>query len=350
MATPIPPLPPKVLPGQLISADLMNALIDEFARLRAGATTGGGTVVVNNLFGLTIAQVRALFQQPAIQLALGAVLDVNGSGVDILANENAGLIVLVQDPSANSLVNPGTPINIVVSRSSTGGGTTTPLPNPTITRFESIAGVPGTAFRVGDSFVIVGTNFATTAGQNAVNIGGMSANVVSDPGNPTQRLTVTVPVGIPGAPTTTGGAPLPNVPIIVTRAGSPPVTGTITVNGPAATPPPQIITFTQIAVVGGSMNITGSNFGATVALNRVFLSGTPAPGAPPLPAGTPPGTIPAAITSASATQIVITVPNFGDLGTANGSSKLTQITVQVVDATSSVTGTVVSSGNATIFR
>jgi hypothetical protein len=181
-----------------------------------------------------------------------------------------------------------------------------------------------------------------------VTIGGVLATVVSDPGNPTQRLTVTVPTTIPGAPSTPAGTPLTNVPVIVTRTGAPSVTASITVNGPSATPAPQISTFSPVVLVGGNLTIGGSNFGATPAANRVFLSGTPATGtAPP---GTPAGTIPANITSASATQIVVTVPNFGDLPAGSGSSKLSQITVQVVDGGGAVIGTVVSSGNTTIFR
>lgn len=350
MATLIPPLPPKVLPGQLISADFMNAIIDELTRLRGETSTGGGTVPVNNLFGMTVAQVRALMQQSTTLITLGAVLDADGAGVDILAPANAGLIVLSQSPQPGTLVNPGTPVNLVVSRASTGGGTIPPLPNPTITRFESISGVVGNTFRVGDSFVIVGTNFATSMSQNSVTVGGVAATVVSDPGNPTQRLVVTVPTGIPGAPTTPTGTPLANVAIIVTRTGAPPVAQNITVNGPSATPAPVITTFTQVTVVGSSLTINGSNFGNTAALNRVFLSGTRAAGSPTNPAGTPTGTIPATIVSASPSQIVVTVPDFGDLPAGSGSSKSSQITVQVVDAGGTVTGSIVSSGSTTIFR
>jgi hypothetical protein len=346
----IPPLPSKVLPGQLISVELMNAFIDEFARLRADSSTGGGTVQVNNLFGLTVAQVRALLQQPTTLITLGAVLDADGASVDVLASANAGLIVLSQSPQAGQLVNPGTPVNLVVSRSNSGGGTTIPpLPNPTITRFENISGVVGSTFRVGESFVIVGNNFASTASQNVVTVGGVPATVVSDAGNPTQRLTVTVPIGIPSAPTTPTGTPLANVAVTVSlRSGSPPVSLNITVNGPSATPGPQIATFTSSTIVGGSLIINGSNFGASIGLNRVFLSGSPASGT--VPAGTPPGTIPAVISAASPTQVTVTVPNFGDLPAPVGSQKTSAITLQVIDTGGNVTGSAISSGTFTVFR
>ena len=346
----IPPLPPRVLPGQLIAADYLNAIVDELARLRGTATTGEGTATVPNFFGLSIAQVRALMAQPTTQVTLGAVIDVTGAGVDILATANAGLIILTQNPQTGSLVSPGTPVNIVVSRAGSGGGTTTPPPPPTITRFESISGVAGSSFRVGDSFVIVGTNFLSTASLNIVTIGGVTANVTSDPGNPTQRLTVMLPTGIGGAPTTTGGPPLANVPVVVSlRGGTDQATLNITVQGPAATPAPQISTFTPNAFVGGTITITGTNFGASPTLNRVYMSGTAVSGSSP---GTnpPPGTIQAAITAASATQITITVPNFGDLPLPSLSTKSSQITVQVLDNTSNVTGSAVSSGTVTVVR
>src|SRR5262245_26823688 len=94
----LPPLPTKVLPGQLISAEHFNFFIDEFVRIRAGSTTGNGTVGVPNFFGLSITQVRALLQLPTTQVTLGAVIDVTGAGVDILATANAGLIALTQSP------------------------------------------------------------------------------------------------------------------------------------------------------------------------------------------------------------------------------------------------------------
>jgi hypothetical protein len=341
----VPPLPTKVLPGQLISVDTMNAIIDELARLRAGAGTPTGTVSVPSFFGLTLAQTRALIAQPTTQVSLGAVLDITGAGIDILATANAGRIVINQAPAAGALVAPTIPVNLVVSGDASGAPPPPP-PAPTITDFQTIGGTSATGFRVSDQMVVVGTNFNVVASQNAVTVGGVVATVLSDPGDPTRRLIVTIPTGIPGAPTTSTGAPLANVQVSVTVGTAPAVLRTITVNPPPAAPGPTITSFTASVVVGGSLTITGQNFGPDVTRNRVSLSGTVAGGGT-----TPASGVPGTITSANTTTIVVTVPDFGDLPAPHLSSKTSQIRVEVLaSAGGAVTGTAVSATPVTIVR
>src|SRR5262249_36127012 len=144
-------LPAQVRPGDLVSSDVMNAILERLAQLGGGGVTG--TQVVPNVFGSFLGDARAAILQPGRQLLLGFTYDVTGAAVDPLSSANFNLIVLNQSPAGNTLVAPSTPVNLVVSQAlaSSGGGTTPP---PTITRTETAGGVAATSFAVNGTLAI----------------------------------------------------------------------------------------------------------------------------------------------------------------------------------------------------
>ena len=280
-------LPTQVRPGDIISSDLLNAILEELAELRGTAV--GGTQVVPNVFGMFLIDARATISQPSRQLALGFTLDVNGAAVDPLVPANQNLLVLNQSPAADARVVPGTPVNLVVAAS--GASAPAPAPAPTITGTRTPGDVATSTFPVGATMVIVGTNFSAIASQNTVRFpGSITAPSTPDPMDPTRRLQVVIPTGIPGAPVNTGDPPLINAIVSVQRTGNTATpTATITINPPLAAQP----TVTAVAPLtqfeGLPITITGTNFTSTT---QVFIRGSSA-----------------TVTASSATSLTVTVPN-----------------------------------------
>jgi hypothetical protein len=279
-------LPTQVRPGDVISSELMNAILDALTQLQGDVS---GTQLMPNFFGSLLSEARTAILLPSRQLALGFTFDVSGASIDPFASANAALIVLNQSPSAGTRVPPGTPVNLLVSRS--GTSTPPPTPNPpTITRTETVGGVAASSFAVGAALVVVGTNFNATPSQNIVTFNSIAAaSVTADPADPTRRLIVTVPTGIPGAPTTPGGPALPNVSLRVQTPNGAPATTTLTVTAPVAGQP----TITDIAPLiqfeGSNITITGTNFTQTAQVRIENIAAT--------------------VVSRTATTIVATVPN-----------------------------------------
>jgi hypothetical protein len=284
-------LPAQVRPGDLISSDLMNAILDRLSQIGGGGVSG--TQVVPTVFGTFLGDARATILQPGRQLMLGFTYDVTGAAVDPLSSANFNLIVLNQSPPGGTLVAPNTPVNLVVSQAlaSSGGGNTPP---PTITRTETASGTAASSFPVNGTVAIVGTNFSATASQNRVTFDGTPGVVASDPADPTRRLLVTVPTGIPGGPVNPGDPPKSGVVISLRKQGGDPVTTTVTINAPVANQPTISTVSPATQFETQNATITGTNFTANA---QVKVHGTTA-----TIVGTP-----------TSTTIVFTVPSFPDI-------------------------------------
>jgi hypothetical protein len=281
-------LPVQIRPGDIISADLMNAVLAELALLKGSGI--GGTQLVPNVFGTFLSDARTIITQPTLQLSLGFTFDVNGAAVDPLVPANQSLIVLNQSPVADARVAPNTPVNLVVSAS--GSGAPQPTPAPTIGGTETAGGAAANAFAVGTTLAIVGTNFSATASQNTVRFNAQTAPSTPDPADPTRRLLVVVPTGIPGAPVNAGDPSLPNVTLSVTRTGNATsATATITINAPSATQPTIANVSPGTQFETQNITINGTNFSASV---QVFIQG-----------------VQATLVTSSPTQIIATVPDLG---------------------------------------
>jgi IPT/TIG domain len=284
-------VPTQVRPGDVITSDLINAILEKLAELGPGVS---GTQVVPNVFGTFLGEARATILQPSRQLALGFTFDVTGAAIDPLAASNFNLIVLNQSPPADSLVPPNTPVNLVVSQAATGT-TPTPVPAPTITRTETATGTATTSFAVNGTMAIVGTNFSANAAQNIVTFNNVAAaSVTGDPADPTRRLLVQVPTGIPGAPVNPGDAALAGVVVSVRNQSGIAATTTITVTAPVPGQPTIASVSPATPDEGQNITVTGTNYTATT---QVRIRGTLA-----TTVGTP-----------TPTSITVTVPNFPDI-------------------------------------
>jgi protocatechuate 3,4-dioxygenase beta subunit len=179
-------------------------------------------------------------------------------------------------------------------------------PVPSITSFTATSGA------VGDTVIISGANFSATTTNNTVTFNGITATVTAAT---TTQLTVTVPSGA-----STGK-------IAVTVNGQ---TGTssndFTVTTSSSTADLAITSFTSSGSAGSSIVITGTGFSTTAASNTVTING-----------------VVATVVSATATQLVVTVPS----GATSGVVAVTVNGVTVTSATSFTVTTASGSCSAT---
>lgn len=155
-------------------------------------------------------------------------------------------------------------------------------PAPTLTGFSPTSGTAGT------SVILTGTNFSTTAADNAVKFNGTAATVSAATDT---SLTVSVPEGA-----STGK--------ITVQVGSKTAASTndFTLNPPS--PPVTLTSFSPATGTGGTIvTLTGTNFSTSVINNVVKFNGTSA-----------------LVTAATATSLTVSVPESGSTG---------KITVQV---------------------
>ena len=314
------PVTPTVQPGDLISAERWNLLLaqvtdlaNQVQQLSGGVVTG--TVTVPNLFGRTLAEASAIITQPALQLALGVVLDASGKVVNPQQQGMGQLLVLNQVPSAGTKTNPGASVQLVVA--AVQGGEPQPVLLPRINLI-----VPATV-AVGAQLEIRGENFESLASRNGVSFDGRAA--VPTDLSTTTSLFVIVPTGIPGAPSAPGGPTKPNVEVIVTTSRGQ-ARGTCNVSAPLSNQP----TITGITNsgnpaspvrVGQNATIVGTNFGNVIGNIRVRFDGQPGDGAIPssgtagqLVVAVPTG-IPGLETSPSSREAVPVVVTVGELVT-----------------------------------
>jgi len=267
-----------VNPGDLITAADWNALVAAINGLSGQAAAG--PVAVPNLFGLTLGNALAIINLPSTQLSRGQIIDTFGNTVSPSTSGVTGLIVLSQSPAGGTNTFAGASVNLVVSPAP---GSVPPPPKiPSISGFKPTTPVP-----VGAQVEIDGSNFDPLPSNNQVSFQGVAAAPPSSASNPVQ-LFVVVPSGIPGAPTTTGATL--NVSVVVTTpSGS--TNGNLTITAPLATPLPTIQNFSPSATVGGTLTITGTGFSATASANTVMFD-----------------TVAATPSSATTTQLVVTIP------------------------------------------
>ncbi len=287
---------PQVSPGDLITANLWNQILNRLDLIDATIGSLGGvgslTIVVPIVYGRTLADARSILTAPAQQLNLGSVLDTKGTVVSPNAPGSASLVVIAEMPPAGTRVAPNTSIDLLVAAQGSGGGGPQPLP---VINLILPASAP-----VGSQVTINGANFAVLNTANTVRFDTQTA-VVSPLSND-QQLIVTVPTGITGAPVNPGDPAKTGVPVtVVTPAGPTAVPGVITVTAPVPSTP--TITTTNPtppspAIVGNSLVITGTNFNATPSQNNVTIGGTAA-----------------TVTNASTTSLTVTVPLITGLNT-----------------------------------
>lgn len=258
---------PTVTSGDLITASLMNQIIQRLNELE-GASVPGGNATVPAVIGMSLSSARSTIIAPSTQLSLGFVIDAGGNAVDLSSASDLQKVVINQTPTAGSRVNAGVAVNLVVSGSTGSGSQPQPQP-PKITGFTPLS------VAAGQEVQILGENFALSRFQNEVSFDNVPAQPPSSASSPTS-LFVTVPTNIPNAPT--GPGELKVDVKVTTPNGSVTSVNGLGVLAPLAGPPLLITGVTPgIPTTGQDATITGSGFAATAAGNTVEFSTVSSP-------------------------------------------------------------------------
>ena len=218
---------------------------------------------------------------PSTGLA-GASVTISGSGFNTTASANTvkfnGTAAVVTSASSGSLVvtAPASGSTGAITVTTTGGTATGPV--FTYLQAPAITAITPTSGKAGSAISITGVNFDVVVTNNTVKFNGTAAVVTA---GTTTSLVVTAPAG-----------------------GS---TGAVTVSTPVGTATGPVFTYLQAptitsispasAAAGTPVTITGTNFDPTAANNIVNFNGTAA-----------------VVTSATVTQLVVTVPTGGTSG------------------------------------
>ena len=258
----------EVKPGDLITADQFNALIQQVKALLAA---GGGPVVVPNLYGQTLASAKAILSIPGNNLVLGGnLLDAFGQPVDPNDAANQTRRVIGQVPAGGPRVAAGTAVSLLVAAKPTTGGTT---PDPVITTFSPLQ-VP-----VKEALQIIGKNFSVLPSDNLVTFNGTAAAAPSGQSS-SSALYVIVPSNFTGAPKV--GEPAVQVTVRVKTADGKEAAGFVTVQAPTGVQHATLDAFAPSPPVSGQdLIITGTGFGSTLSAVRVKFSNEPTTGVTP---------------------------------------------------------------------
>ncbi|HEV8433747.1 MAG TPA: IPT/TIG domain-containing protein, partial [Thermoanaerobaculia bacterium] len=288
------------------------------ATVSMAITTPAGTVQLSNCYTYLPPPTVATVQPNKGKTAGGDVVTITGTNfgsiddTSVTFGSTAATVTSVTSASIAVTTPAGSAGTVDVTVSTPGGSATrssafTYLDPPTIASIAPTAGKTAG----GDGITATGTNFDDTT--TTLTIGGVPAtNVVVV--SPTS-LTATTPAGSAGP-----------VNVAVTTAGG----SAMLSGGFTYVPPPVIASFTPTSGTAGSnVTITGQNF-ATVAANDTVTIGGAA----------------AAVVSATATQLIVTVPAnaiSGAIavtaigGTATSATPFTVITYRSLAVTSPVT-------------
>ena len=266
-----------VEPGDLITSEKWNLLLARVAELAAqvqglSGNVSTGTVTVPNLFGLTLNQATAIITNPAQQLALGNVIDALGQFIDPNEPDAGSLLVINQIPSAGTKTFPGAGVSLLVAGTAGDGEP----PPPTLPLISEVFPTPSP---VGNQVEIRGSNFAPLNTNNVVTF-----DNIPTPNPPTMQsdvgtLFVTIPTGIPGAPTAQGQANKTGVVVRVrdiVRNVEAEFSGCVVAPPPAVPLPTITAVAPNPAFIGAILQVTGQNFSATAANNTVRFDNNPA--------------------------------------------------------------------------
>jgi hypothetical protein len=276
---------PLVTPGDLITADLINQLIQ--AVNQGAGVPSTGNINVPALIGMKLSAARTILITPSTQLNLGFVIDAGGNSVDLSSPPNLDRIVINQVPPGGAKVNAGLAVNLVVSGGN-GASQPQPLP-PKITGFNPLK-VP-----VGTEVQILGESFALSRFDDHVSFNNFDAAAPSGASGPTS-IFVVVPSNFPNPPV--GNNELKVDVKITTPAGTVTSQQELVLLAPLPGPALAITgVIPAILTTGADVTISGTGFNATLNQNAIDFSTTTSPVVTVQPKSAP-----------IAGQLVVTVP------------------------------------------
>jgi hypothetical protein len=294
-----------VRPGDLITADLFNALLGRLAEIEDLLGGEGGLVEVPRLIGLTLGQAQSLLAQSGGGFVVDEALDAGGNALNPNTTEARARRVINQVPPPGARVAAAGAIDVILTASAEG---TNPQPLPTPT----ISAISPRPVEVGAELTLSGTNFGSPPGLLQLRIEGQLVEptlhspqtlrfVVPALGAvPSAGREVEVVVSTAGGTATTGSLPAGARPRVIPTSGTlPAITGMADATG-AAVPLDGSGTIT----VGQNVTISGQNFAPSAGQNQLAIT-------------TQSGEILRPVLSATASQLTFSVPELPGHSAAN---------------------------------
>jgi hypothetical protein len=262
-----------VRPGDLITAELFNALLGRLAEIEDLIGGTGGLVEVPRLVGLTLGQAQSQLAQSGSNFLVDEAYDTLGISINPNTNEARARRVLNQVPPPGARVASAGPIDVILSASGTTTPPTTPAP--------SITSISPRPVELGAELTLSGINFGSPPGLLTITIDG-------EPVQPSlhqpQTIRFVVPDELPNVPTggrdstvvitTDGGQASTNSlatgarPRLIPTSGTlPRVTGMLNASG-ASIP----LDGSGQITIGQNVTINGQNFLPSAGQNQLVIT------------------------------------------------------------------------------
>jgi hypothetical protein len=277
----------RVKPGDLITADLINSILDGLE-----GTAPSGEVIVPDVFGRTIRVAQQMFQHPSRNLRFGIILDAYGNSVDPDLPKSKMRVIINQIPVPGTRVSKNTSVALLLA--AVPGTEPPPVPDPEIKEFRP------KETPINDYVTIHGENFAQSAEDHEVTFAGVPITEPPTSAVPTYELRVLVPE-IPDPPV---GDDKKEVTVVVKRlTDNATASGKCFVLAPLPGEKPVITDINPVdddkIYMYGKVEIIGENFSTTKEDNTVYF-----------------GDLTATPESATATRLVVKVPKIAGINGA----------------------------------
>lgn len=309
---------PTAASGIANTITLMKTAMANMPSAPAGATTIANAIVVPHANAKLVDLIPAAMNAANTQLA---ALDPALTKAQIIAAINTAALNNASGVMAAIAANPTQSIASAIQNAQTLAQQQSALSTPAVSSFSPTSGVAG------DTITITGTGFDPFYQHNTVKFNGMQATVTA---GSTTSLTVTVPAGA-----ATGRITVTNtMSQLLNKTGTSATSFTVNTATGGGTTTPAVPTITGFSpasgVIGTTITITGTNFGAAPASSGVKydvkFNG-----------------VQASILGVGTTTMTVTVPS----GVTTGPITITTTTGTVTSATSFTVNTATSGGATT---
>ncbi len=262
-----------VRPGDLITADLFNAVLGRLAEIEDLLGGSGGLVEVPRLVGLTLGQAQSQLSQSGSSFVIDEAFDALGISLNPNTNEARARRVLNQVPSPGARVASAGPIDVILSATTGTGPQPTPAP--------SITSVSPRPVELGRELSLTGINFGSPPGMLAITLDGAPVQpslhqpqlirfvVPSDLTNvPEGGREATVVITTAGGAASTESLPAGSRPRVIPSSGTlPTVISMVNANGTSVP-----LDGTGTITIGQNMTINGQNFHTSAQQNQLVLT------------------------------------------------------------------------------
>lgn len=259
-----------VRPGDLITAEVFNALLERLAEIEDLIGGSGGLVEVPRLIGLTLGQALSQLLQSGGAFTVDEAFDVLGTALSTSTQDARSRLVVNQVPPPGARVASAGPIDVILAAKGSPN-----QPAPSIT---SVSPIP---VELDQELTLSGVNFGSPPGLLTVTIDGVTVQPTLHqpqsirfvvpanlPNVTSEGRTATVVVATAGGLANTDEKEFDDRPYVIPSSGTlPKVTSMVNPNGTLVP-----LDGTGTITVGQTMTLSGQNFLADPSQNKLVIT------------------------------------------------------------------------------